>query len=119
MLTCGETRTPTHPVPTTVVTQAKPTPKPYQRPPGKKRSDSERKADRKEKAIDLQKQRDHKAASLRRMTPSAPAEQAEDAHPREEVEETPQSKCPTKATRQGNNFYRQKDVHQNIEDSAG
>ncbi|KAK0478650.1 hypothetical protein EDD18DRAFT_1443108 [Armillaria luteobubalina] len=47
-----ETRTPAHPAPTTVVNQAKPTPKLYQRLPGKKCSDSKRKAEGKEKAIE-------------------------------------------------------------------
>ncbi|KAK0464010.1 hypothetical protein IW261DRAFT_1575513 [Armillaria novae-zelandiae] len=97
---------------------AKPAPKPYQRPPGKKRSDSERKAEGKEKAIVLQKQRDDKAANLRRMTPSAPAEQVENAHPREGVEDTPRSKRPNKATRHGDDHFRQEDVHQNVDDRA-
>ncbi|KAK0505572.1 hypothetical protein EDD18DRAFT_1344390 [Armillaria luteobubalina] len=52
------------------------------------------------------------------MTPSTPAEQEENAHPREGVEDTPRSRRPTKATRHSDDFFRQEDVHQNVEDST-
>ncbi|KAK0474147.1 hypothetical protein IW261DRAFT_1423031 [Armillaria novae-zelandiae] len=115
-LSYGETRTPTHPAPTTVVNQTEPPPKPYQRPPGKKQSDSTHKAEGKELAIDLQKKQDNKAMNLRRMMPGNPTEQEEGDQTRDRVEDTPRSKRPTKAMRQGDNFFCQEDMHQNVEE---
>ncbi|KAK0494945.1 hypothetical protein EDD18DRAFT_1354939 [Armillaria luteobubalina] len=111
--------------------------KPYQKPPGKKHSDTDHKAEDKEKArsepshkhwtsnilkmTDIQQKHDNKAANLRRMMPSNPPEQEnEDQRPWDSMEDTPRSIRPTKATRKGDNFFHQEDVHQNVnEQSAG
>ncbi|KAK0459910.1 hypothetical protein IW261DRAFT_1429352 [Armillaria novae-zelandiae] len=136
-LTPGKSRTSVPPASTTVANPVEHSAKPYQKPPGKKRSDADRKAEEKEKAkskpsqeywtsnklgtTDVQQKHDDKAANRRRMTPSNPPEQEnEDQRPQDRVEDTPRSKRPTKATRQGDDFFRQEDVHQNVdEQSAG
>ncbi|KAK0488259.1 hypothetical protein EDD18DRAFT_1110240 [Armillaria luteobubalina] len=72
--------------------------KPYQKPPGKKHSDADHKAEDKEKAKNIQQKRDNKAVNLRRMTPGSnpPEPEVEDQCPQDRVEDTPRSTCPLK-----------------------